>query len=93
MPSQAEGFGIVFLEALACGRRVVAGNGDASAEPLLGGKLGDLVDPQDSPALAAALLRLAREPLDPSRGDFLRRTVIDHFGTSAFRRRLQEALG
>jgi glycosyltransferase involved in cell wall biosynthesis len=93
MPSQAEGFGIVFLEALACGRRVVAGNSDASAEPLLGGKLGELVDPQDSSALAATLLRLARDPVDPSRGEFLRRTVLDHFGTRAFRRRLGEALG
>ena len=45
MPSQAEGFGIVFLEALACGRRVVAGNGDGSAEPLLAGKLGHLLIP------------------------------------------------
>ena len=92
MPSQGEGFGIVFLEALACGRRVVAGNIDASAEPLLAGKLGELVDPQDAPSLARTLLRLAREPVDPSRCDFLRRTVIDHFGTRAFRQRLREAL-
>ena len=93
MPSQAEGFGIVFLEALASGRRVIGGSEDASAEPLLNGKLGTLVDPHDPDALAATLLHLAREPHDPSQPDFLRRTMIDHFGAHAFRRRLLEVLG
>jgi glycosyltransferase involved in cell wall biosynthesis len=92
MPSQAEGFGIVFLEALACGRRVVAGDADGSAEPLLNGKLGALVDPLDSDALAAALITLLRTPQNDDETEFLRRTVIDHFGASAFRARLSALL-
>jgi len=47
MPSKGEGFGIVFLEALACGKCVIAGNKDASLEPLMGGRLGFTVDPDD----------------------------------------------
>jgi phosphatidylinositol alpha-1,6-mannosyltransferase len=93
MPSQAEGFGIVFLEALACGRRVVAGNADGSVEPLLHGNLGTLVDPHDPDALAAALLAVLRAPNDEAGAEFLRRTTIDHFGAQAFRRRLRELLG
>jgi glycosyltransferase involved in cell wall biosynthesis len=93
MPSQAEGFGIVFLEALACGRRVVGGDADGSAEPLLNGKLGALIDPADSDALVAALVKLLRTPDNTDETEFLRRTVIDHFGASAFRARLSTLLG
>ncbi len=45
MPSQGEGFGIVYLEALACGKPVLAGNQDGAVDPLVHGKLGCLVDP------------------------------------------------
>jgi glycosyltransferase involved in cell wall biosynthesis len=55
MPSKGEGFGIVFLEALACGKPVVAGNKDASSEALLNGRLGTLVDPDDVQQIAEAV--------------------------------------
>jgi glycosyltransferase involved in cell wall biosynthesis len=55
MPSKGEGFGIVFLEALACGKPVIAGNKDASVEPLLNGKLGKLVDPDSVDQIADAI--------------------------------------
>jgi glycosyltransferase involved in cell wall biosynthesis len=45
MPSRREGFGIVFLEALACGEPVVAGNEDGSVDPLMHGGLGALINP------------------------------------------------
>ena len=47
MPSQGEGFGIVFLEALASGLPVIAGNRDGSVDALQEGKLGVLIDPDD----------------------------------------------
>lgn len=55
MPSRKEGFGIVFLEAAACGCAVVAGNADGSVEALAGGRLGRLVDPDDPVAIEAAI--------------------------------------
>ena len=55
MPSKGEGFGIVFLEALGCGKPVIAGNKDGSAEPLLHGKLGRLVDPDSVEQIADAI--------------------------------------
>src|SRR5262249_26054671 len=58
MPSKGEGFGIVYLEALACGRPVLAGNKDASAEPLLNGELGVLVDPDNVEEIASALKQI-----------------------------------
>jgi glycosyltransferase involved in cell wall biosynthesis len=47
MPGRGEGFGIVYLEALACGVPVVGSVLDASREALLDGRLGALVDPDD----------------------------------------------
>ncbi len=58
MPSKGEGFGIVFLEALSCGKPVVAGNKDGSVDPLLNGELGALVDPDDVEEIAAALIAI-----------------------------------
>ena len=45
MPSTGEGFGIVLLEAVACGVPVVGSRVDGSREALLDGQLGRLVDP------------------------------------------------
>jgi phosphatidyl-myo-inositol dimannoside synthase len=44
LPSDKEGFGIVFLEALGCGCPVMAGNRDGSRDPLDDGRFGLLVD-------------------------------------------------
>jgi glycosyltransferase involved in cell wall biosynthesis len=61
MPSKGEGFGIVFLEALGCGKPVIAGNKDASAEAVLNGKLGMMVDPVDGGQIADAICRVLLE--------------------------------
>lgn len=48
MPGWGEGFGIVFLEAMACGIPVIASKKDGSREALKNGKLGILVHPKGS---------------------------------------------
>ncbi|MHB1231515.1 MAG: glycosyltransferase family 4 protein [Burkholderiales bacterium] len=57
MPSHGEGFGFVFLEAMACGIPVVAGQVDGGREAVRNGLLGELVDPFDKEKLIAAILR------------------------------------
>lgn len=62
LPSLAEGFGLTALEAMACGRPVVAAN--TSSIPEVVGDAGLLVDPRDGDAIADAILRLLTdEPL------------------------------
>jgi len=58
MPSKGEGFGIVFLEALSCGKPVIAGNKDGSVDAVLNGKLGVLVDPDDVAEIGEAIIRV-----------------------------------
>ena len=58
LPSLQEGFGIVFLEAMAAGLPVVAGDAAAVPEVVDDGTTGLLVDPRDPAAVAGALLRL-----------------------------------
>ena len=55
MPSSGEGFGIVLLEAAACGVPVVGSQTDGSREALLDGQLGRLVDPKSSTELVQAV--------------------------------------
>ncbi|HYE96794.1 MAG TPA: glycosyltransferase family 4 protein [Rubricoccaceae bacterium] len=57
MPGRGEGFGIVYLEALACGIPVVASSADASREAVSDGRMGEVVDPEDRAALLAGLRR------------------------------------
>jgi glycosyltransferase involved in cell wall biosynthesis len=94
MPSTGEGFGIVYLEALACGTPVVAGHADGSKDALQNGKFGFLIDPTSVPEIATALCRqIAQEGTawwyQP---DQVRQHVQETFGPAVFKANLQQRL-
>jgi len=95
MPSKGEGFGIVYLEALACGKPVLAGNKDGSVDALLNGELGVLIDPDNVVEIAAALTAMLtrRHPLAIlQQPEQLRARVIAAYGYGRFVARVAEQL-
>ena len=95
MPSKGEGFGIVYLEALACGKPVLAGNADGSRDPLQNGRLGVLVNPDSVPEIAQALVAILKGTY-PLRSLYrpaeLRARTIDAFGPERFLAELRRQL-
>jgi phosphatidylinositol alpha-1,6-mannosyltransferase len=75
-----EGFGMVLLEAQACGKPVLAGTSGGTAETMRVGETGIVVDCADPEVLAAALVPLLRDGVLRRRmGEAGRRWVVDHF--------------
>jgi glycosyltransferase involved in cell wall biosynthesis len=62
LPGWGEGFGIVYLEAMACGIPVVASKLDASREAVRDGELGILVNPRNPAEIQAGILEALRRP-------------------------------
>jgi len=91
MPSKGEGFGIVFIEALACGVPVIAGNKDASKEALLNGELGILVDPDNIDEIAEAIIKVLKgeAPKHLYDKNYLRQKAIENFGFEFFKNRVK----
>jgi len=94
MPSTGEGFGIVFLEAMACGTPVLAGNRDGSVDALDGGRLGHLVAPNDVDAIANGIIALLKRQGPGWWFDrqALHDAVTQRFGRTAFRETLRKVL-
>jgi phosphatidyl-myo-inositol dimannoside synthase len=83
MPSQ-EGFGIVYLEAMACGKPVLSGDADGSADPLQDGRFGVQVPHGDPDAVAIACVEMLSGADRRCDGVWLREKMLGIFGRSAF---------
>jgi phosphatidylinositol alpha-1,6-mannosyltransferase len=75
-----EGFGLVFLEANACGKPVVAGRSGGIPDAVVDGETGYLVNPESAPEIAAAIWSLTRDPAAAAdMGECGRRRVVEGF--------------
>ena len=100
MPSQ-EGFGIVYLEAMACGKPVLAGDDDGSADPLQDGLLGWQVPHRNVDAVAQACIEILQksdlgvsiQKQDPRcNSEWLREATLAKFSQQALQQQLQKLL-
>ena len=92
MPSQ-EGFGIVYLEAMACGVPVVSGDDDGSADPLQDGRLGWRVPHRDPKAVAQACIELLKGGVLRCSGEWLRQETLTYFSSNTLKRQLAKLIG
>ena len=75
---EAEGYGIVFVEAAACGVPVVAGRSGGSHEAVVDGETGFVVNPRDVTDVRCAVQRLlGDEALRARFGSAARRRAVD----------------
>ena len=91
--ANGEGFGIVYLEAAAFGRPVVAGNMGGASEAVVEGVTGHVVDPNDLAQLGEALASYLRDPTKAARaGEAGRARVRGGFTSARFGDNLAAAL-
>jgi glycosyltransferase involved in cell wall biosynthesis len=89
MPSKGEGFGIVFLEAMACGLPVIAGNKDGSVDALKKGELGTLIDPDDMSEIEEAITCHFTEQKNKI---VLQNAMLQEYGFDHYKKRVQNIL-
>ncbi len=91
---EQEGFGMVFLEAAACGVAQVAGRSGGAPEAVADGRTGTVVDrPRDPAAVAAALVPLLDDPdLRRRQGTAARLRVEAEFDWATLAARMGRAL-
>jgi len=87
---EAEGFGIVFLEAAACGVPAVAGRSGGAEEAVADGLTGRVVEPRDPGVVAGALGALLADPAQrQAMGTAARHRAKESFAYSVLAARLE----
>ncbi len=89
MPSEKEGFGIVFIEAMFYGKPVIASSGNGSTDALLNGKLGVLIDPKNPGEASQAIEKIIknRDAYIPNRA-----LLMENFSFPVYKDRLRNIL-
>lgn len=90
---ESEGFGVIFLEAAACGTATIAGNSGGAPEAIIPGETGVLVDGTDDGAVATAVIELLTDPARArAMGQRGRTFVEEHFDWRQIVDRLEDDL-
>ncbi len=86
MPGRGEGFGFVFLEAMACGLPVVASKLDGSREAVRNGAIGLMVNPDNREELVGTIAHALDLPKQIPDG-------LEHFAFAQFEKKLAAIYG
>ena len=92
LTSKKEGFGLVIIEAAACGRKIICGNQDGSKEAILNGELGEVIDPDDSAQLEATISTLLKIEFDLNMAKSIQKSCIQQFNYTAYKQQVSKLL-
>jgi phosphatidylinositol alpha-1,6-mannosyltransferase len=92
LPSKKEGFGIVFIEALACGLPVICGNADGSNDAIRNGELGKAINVDNLTELEQAITDNLINPLTVKKREFLQQQCLLYFNENEYINNLQQLL-
>ena len=93
LPSKGEGFGLVYLEAMACGKPVIGGAHGGAPEVIDDGKTGYLVPHGDTALLATAIETLLADPaLEQEMGRSGKQRVENEFRFNVFAKSFRKIL-
>lgn len=84
LPSKKEGFGIVFIEAMACGLPVICGNADGSMDAIKNGELGTAVDADNLGELRDAIAHYFEQPLDVGHRHEIQKKCMEYFNSDKY---------
>lgn len=92
LPSKKEGFGIVFIEAMACGLPVICGNADGSVDAICNGELGTAVNTDDLVELENTIAKYLTNPLSADGRQHLQQECLRHFNETEYIKKLEKML-
>ena len=92
LPSKKEGFGIVFIEALACGLPVICGNADGSTDAIRNGELGTAINVDDLNELEKTITGYLKDPLTVATRQRLQRQCMLYFNDDDYIKNLRKLI-
>jgi phosphatidylinositol alpha-1,6-mannosyltransferase len=92
LPSKKEGFGIVFIEALACGLPVICGNADGSIDAIRNGDLGTTINPDNNNELEDCIADHLNTPLTLEKRLHLKTMCLQYFNEQTYIDKLEKML-
>jgi phosphatidylinositol alpha-1,6-mannosyltransferase len=92
LPSKKEGFGIVFIEALACGLPVICGNQDGSIYAIHNGELVIAVNPDSLDELEKAITECLSIPLTEAKRQYLQKECLHYFNEKEYTKKIEKIM-